>query len=354
MAHIVEIHHSQKYARLSGMATFVDVQLHHDEAARDFVVSFYKDCGTIALEVALNHPRVSSIIDPETGDCVHTLSSDVLPIKDLSDPTAEPDVYLAIALTRVSTGKVMDFYRLGQTPGEYFARNGAASGHHAQYVPIRRHPAPNNETLRWPDSQKKRLERAQVGPMNTGFACFTEGTLIQTTKGLRRVESLEAGDMVHTQDEGPRPLRWIGKRRVRGQGEYAPVRFSEAFLGTERPLLFSPQHCLLVTGWPARECFGESEVLVPAAGFLQFDGVARVSVPWVTYVHLLFDAHQIVFAEDVASETLRPLDLERETWDKASASEILSIFPELRRQGRQWPLARKTISASDARALGAF
>ena len=354
MAHIVEIHHSQHYARLCGMATFVDVLLHHEEAARDYVISFYKRCGSVALEVALNHPRVSSIIDSDTGDCVYTLSSDVLPIKDLTDPLDEPDVYRAIALTSKTTGDVLDFYRLGAKPGEYFARNGAASGQYAQYVPIQRDLSSNHGTLRWPDSQTKRFERASVGPMSTGFACFTEGTQIQTTKGLRAVESLNVGDMVHTQDEGPLPLRWIGKRRVRGQGEFAPVRFSEAFLGTTKPLLFSPQHCLLVTGWPARECFGEPEVLVPASGFLQFDGVARVSVPWVTYVHLLFDSHQIVFAEDVPSETLRPLDLERDTWDKASAAEILSIFPELRRQGRQWPLARKTVTASEARALGAF
>ncbi|MEP6017146.1 MAG: Hint domain-containing protein [Paracoccaceae bacterium] len=354
MAHIVEIHHSQDYARLCGMATFVDVLLHHEETARDYVVSFYKRCGTVALEVALNHPRVSSIIDSETGDCVYTLSSDVLPIKDLADPLDEPDVYRAIALTSKPHGNVLDFYRLGQNPGEYFARDGAASGHHAQYVPIQQDQSPNHETLRWPDGHIKRLERARLGPMTTGFACFTEGTQIQTTKGLQAVESLQAGDMVHTQDEGPLPLRWIGKRRVRGQGEFAPVRFSEAFLGTTKPLLFSPQHCLLVTGWPARECFGEPEVLVPAAGFLQFDGVARMSVPWVTYVHLLFDSHQIVFAEDVPSETLRPLDLERDTWDKASATEILSIFPELRRQGRQWPLARKTVTAAEARTLGAF
>ena len=132
MAHIVEIHHSQQYARLSGMATFVDVLLHHDEAARDYVVSFYNRSGSVAVEVGLNHPRVGSIVDPETGDCVYTLSSDVLPIKDLTDPVSDQDIYLALALTLKTNGKVLDFYRLGQKPGEYFARNGAASGHHAQ------------------------------------------------------------------------------------------------------------------------------------------------------------------------------------------------------------------------------
>ena len=61
--------------------------------------------------------------------------------------------------------------------------------------------------------------------------CFVAGSMIETTDGPRAVEALVAGDMVMTRDDGPQPLRWIGKRSVPATGKMAPIRIAENALG---------------------------------------------------------------------------------------------------------------------------
>lgn len=88
---------------------------------------------------------------------------------------------------------------------------------------------------------------------NTGVFCFGEGTLILTPLGPRPIEQLRLGDRVTTLDNGPQPIRWIG-RRVVGAGEMQadarliPVQIGAGVLGNARPLLVSQQHGMLIGG----------------------------------------------------------------------------------------------------------
>ncbi len=163
----------------------------------------------------------------------------------------------------------------------------------------------------------------QLGP-----ACFTRGTLIRVPGGEVPIEALNPGDLVETLDSGPQELRWIGQRTVDGTGDFAPIRIDEATLGNSRPLLVSPQHRMLIEGWKPELVLGVPEILVPAKHLIGMAGVRQEQREEVDYVHILFDRHEIVFAEDAPSESFHPgsqmLDV-----DRALRAEILSLFPEL-------------------------
>ena len=190
---------------------------------------------------------------------------------------------------------------------------------------------------------------SQLGP-----ACFTKGARIRVPGGEVRIEALEPGDRVETLDRGPQVLRWIGRRTVAGTGDFAPVRIERGILGNDRDLLVSPEHRMLVTGWAAELFFGEAEVLVAAKHLLGKPGVVRQPMDRVDYIHLLFDRHEIVFAEGAPSESFHPgsLLLER---DRALREEIGAIFPEIVKPGgrKTARAARRVITGREARVLAA-
>ena len=146
-------------------------------------------------------------------------------------------------------------------------------------------------------------------------ACFTAGSMIATPGGPVAVEELRPGDLVDTLDNGAQPLRWIGTLRVpaallRADPRFRPVRIRRDAFGPGQPRcdsLLSQQHRVLISDWRAAFFFGEDEVLIPV-NKLTNDGAVRVddALPGVTYVHLLFDAHEIVQVDGLHSESFFP------------------------------------------------
>lgn len=156
-----------------------------------------------------------------------------------------------------------------------------------------------------------------------------------------------------TMDHGYRPIRWIGSKNVPAKGKFAPIRFRKGVLTNARDLLVSPQHRMLLTGWQAELLFGESEVLVAAKHLVNDSTITRVEGGEVVYYHMLFDTHEIVFAEGCPSESLH---LEPQNWDWLSQDareEILTLFPEL--DGADFKAcgssARMTLKSRDAMLL---
>ena len=134
--------------------------------------------------------------------------------------------------------------------------------------------------------------------------CFTPGARILTPRGERPVESLRPGDMVITRDHGPQPLRWTGHRTVPGVDRFAPVRVAAHVLdGARAPLLVSPQHRFLFTGYKAELLFGCDEVLVAAKHLVDGHAVTQTDQAMVTYIHLMFDRHEVIYAEGTATES---------------------------------------------------
>lgn len=182
--------------------------------------------------------------------------------------------------------------------------------------------------------------------------CFTAGTLIKTPLGERRIDTLKAGDIVLTADDGPQPIRWIGKETVRASGSLAPVRFLRGTIGNTRELLVSPQHRMLCTGYRAQLHFGESEVLAPAKSLVDDCNVTIEYGGMVTYVHMLFDRHQIVIANGAPSESFYPGGVGLDSIEDAARAEVFKLFPELRSNiGSYGPASRLCVKPHEARAM---
>lgn len=204
---------------------------------------------------------------------------------------------------------------------------------------------------------------AVIGTMSfsnieTVVPCFTPGVSIATLNGPRPVETLRVGDRVLTRDSGFQAIRWIGRRALTAaeaaaQPGLAPVRIARGALGPdlpERDLIVSPQHRMLITGPRAEMIFGEREVLVAALHLVGRPGISRMAAGPVTYLHLLFDRHEIVQAEGAWSESFQPGARTLRGMEDAVRAELLSLFPDLS-AGADYAAARLSLKAHEARVL---
>ena len=183
--------------------------------------------------------------------------------------------------------------------------------------------------------------------------CFTPGAMILTPNGERSIETLRVGDLVVTKDHGPQPVRWIGERSVVAKGRLAPVLItSDSLPGATRPLLVSPQHRFLMNGYQADLLFGTSEVFVSAKHLVSSADQTHAHPVLVTYMHLMFDEHEVIFANGVATESFHAGAEGLSAITDHSRNEMFAIFPELRSNiGTYGQTARVCLSAHEARVL---
>jgi len=167
------------------------------------------------------------------------------------------------------------------------------------------------------------------GGVVANFICFAQGTWITTPSGQVPIEELAAGDMVVTMDHGPQPIRWIGSSKRPAIGNMAPILIRKGALGNTRDLRVSPQHRMLLSGWQAEVLFGESEVLATAKSLVNDHSILREEGDEVEYFHMLFDTHEIVYAEGAPSESFHPGAEGWKALDKPTRNEILELFPQL-------------------------
>jgi hypothetical protein len=192
------------------------------------------------------------------------------------------------------------------------------------------------------------------------IVCFTAGTQILTDRGAVAVEALVPGDLVVTRDSGLQPLRWVGQRKLsfaelQARPELQPVRIAAgalAGIGPERTMLVSPQHRVLIEGARAEMFFGECEVLVPAKHLTGLAEVTRaLPVEGVTYVHILFDRHEIVRSDGIWTESFQPAERTLSALEEVARNEVLELFPELASDATCFPSARLSLKAHEARVL---
>ncbi len=208
------------------------------------------------------------------------------------------------------------------------------------------------------------IDRARVaagGREGGGVICFTPGTRIATPEGPKLIQTLRPGDRVLTKDDGPQEVLWTGSRRMSGARLYAmphlrPIRFRAGAFGLDRPepdLLVSPAHRMLVKGAAAQALFGSAEVLVRAEDLLN-DATIAVdhALREVTYVHILLERHNIVFANGVETESFHPSNTALEMIDPGQRDVLMAVMPEVARNPEAYgDYARRNLSASEAALL---
>ena len=153
--------------------------------------------------------------------------------------------------------------------------------------------------------------------------------MIKTQIGERPIEELAAGDIVVTMDHGPQPIRWIGSSKRPAIGKFAPILIRKGALGNTRDLRVSPQHRMLLSGWHAEVLFGEREVLATAKSLVNDHSILSEEGGEVEYFHMLFDTHEIVYAEGAPSESFHPGPEGWKALDEPTRNEILELFPQL-------------------------
>lgn len=194
-----------------------------------------------------------------------------------------------------------------------------------------------------------------------GVICFTPDTRLMTPDGVRAIQSLRPGDLILTRDNGPQPVLWSGHRRMSGARLYAmphlrPIRFRAGALGTDRPdadLLVSPQHRMLVKGASALALFNTPEVLVAAEDLVN-DGSIMVdqAMREVTYVHILLEQHNIVWANGLETESFHPSNTALDTIDPVQREGLLALLPGVAQNPHGYgDYARRNLSGSEAAIL---
>lgn len=183
--------------------------------------------------------------------------------------------------------------------------------------------------------------------------CFTPGTLIATPHGARDIATLQRGDRVVTRDHGLRSIRWIQRRTVPAVGCFSPIRIRPGVVtGLERDIVVSPQHRMLFQGYRAELLFGESEVLVAAAHLVDGVSVTQEQGGNVTYIHMMFDEHEIVYAEGAATESFYPSNVGLTALSNPAREELFALFPELRSSMSGYGhTARRCLKKSETRLL---
>lgn len=194
-----------------------------------------------------------------------------------------------------------------------------------------------------------------------GVICFTPETLIETPQGPRLVADLGEGDWVQTKDNGPQKIIWTGGRRITGARLFAmpelrPVRLRADALGMGEPtgdLIVSPHHRLLIGGQAARDLFNADEVLVAAQDLVNDRSIViDRHIRELTYVHLLFETHQVLFANGLETESFHPAFTDLGAMTQRDRQRLYEALPDLETSAELYgPAARRTLSSAEAAIL---
>ncbi|MEB8389197.1 Hint domain-containing protein [Rhodobacteraceae bacterium KMM 6894] len=191
--------------------------------------------------------------------------------------------------------------------------------------------------------------------------CFTPGTVIATPKGERLVEDLQVGDRVITRDNGLQEIRWLGRRDLAGTEllqapHLKPVLIRAGSLGRglpERDLLVSPNHRVLINNEKSALYFEDREVLASAKHLTGLEGVDAVDTGAISYIHFMFDQHEVVLSNGSWTESFQPGEQTLDGMGVEQRDEIYHLFPELRDIAgiEAYQAARRSLKKHEAKLL---
>lgn len=194
-----------------------------------------------------------------------------------------------------------------------------------------------------------------------GVICFTPNTMVATINGLRPVQDIRPDDVLLTKDNGPQKIVWQGHRRMTGARLFAmpelrPIRLRADALGGGIPdaeLLVSPEHQVVLRGQAARRLFNETEVFVQAKELVNDNTIwVDHAIREVTYIHLMFEEHQVIWANGVETESFHPAATSLDMVDPAQRQGLLDVLPTVADSPMDYgAFARRRLTGSEAAIL---
>ncbi len=229
---------------------------------------------------------------------------------------------IAAVTLRDRQGKHREFLVLDTDGGSFFA---PMDGHDPSQWHI-----PHSVLM---SAARAPVKRNRTAPSLAVLSSFVGATRIRTVNGEVPVRDLRPGDSIITADEGPQPLRWIGRTTHVARGGFTPIHIRAGALGANGPdkeMLVSPQLQILIAGPRAEALFGLSEVLVPASDLLDGAGLSlSCGNDIVSYYTLLMDRHQIIFANGACCESFHPALAPPHLMDDRLRAELTDVMPHL-------------------------
>jgi hypothetical protein len=303
----------------SANTDFLEVAVAPDAPVDDLVVTLYNDDGTVIATFALDGLTPIRI----GGRDVYVINRTAFP--SFPDLSGGDGVSLSDATT------VYQFLSYGNT-SSFTAVEGPASGLTSSTVPN----TGGNASVVSSDGGGTYTSTTDI--TQGAVPCLTIGTSIQTPDGPVKIEDLRRGMFVTTAQGASNLLRAIFSRTIQkpelvNNPKLYPVRVTAGALGKGLPktdVLVSRQHRFLATSPIVRRMFDVPEVLIAAIKLTELPGIyVDTSVTSVTYFHLLFDAHEVIFAEGAPTESLFLGAEAIKTLPCALLAEIAAIFPTI-------------------------
>ena len=151
--------------------------------------------------------------------------------------------------------------------------------------------------------------------------CYLRGTAIRTPSGEREISELRIGDPVITYSGQPKPIKWMGRRRLQRDddnwsAEMMPVKLMPSALDDDVPhreLLLSQYHAIYLDGQ-----------LIPAGSLVNGRTIVALRTPpeVLEYLHIELFEPDVIYAEGVPTETFLPFE-SRRTFDNRQEYEDL-------------------------------
>jgi hypothetical protein len=288
------------------------------------------------------------------GSIVSTLDGKDVYVIDLATSATFTGLGKGNAVALVDNGVVDSFISFDDRP-PVTATEGPANGLTSTQIG----QAAGGESLETDDDGASYF--TQTSPNSGTIPCFTPGTYISTPIGNRLVEDLAVGDLIITRDHGLQAIRWVGHKKISGARLFAspelrPIEIKKNAFGQGQPskdMMVSPQHRMVINNNLGAKYYDSQELLVPAKALTPNTRIATASVIRTTYIHMLFDHHEIIFANGVATESFHPNRVIMNGLEHAVQDEIYQIFPNLRTSisTGYGPTAMPALSVSEGRLL---
>lgn len=326
----------------AGNLDFVEVALDEGADPSGVSVVIYNPSGTVRTTNALG-----PVVGTEFGRDIYVI--------DAASSATFNGLHKNGAVALVQDGVVLAFYSFSDTAGTVTASNGPAAGMTSTEIG----QAGSGESLISSDGSPGSYS-VNTTPTSGSIPCFRTGTRILTPAGERPIEQLCEGDLVVTGDNGVQPIVWAGAKTVTiGCGDaLAPVRVRAGAFGPglpNRDLWVSPAHRVLMQGPRCDLLFNTPQAFASARSLLSDRSViVDRTQRRVTYHHLLFARHQVIWSEGLPTESFHPGPTGLSAFDGPERAEVLSLFPELRScTGAYGAPARPVLRTAEARLLAA-